>query len=224
MCNQITLKASIDEVASYFKARRPKPTNASPGDVWKGGTGFVVREVAGARQIDAMTWGFPRHSKNKKTGKPNKPTHVNNARDDQLLNPYGLWREWFVQPAHRCLIPITAFAEAVGPEGRMTRTWISIADQPLAACAGFWRPTDEWGDSYTMVMVDAVPEMLEIHDRMPVILHPEDHAAWLRAPPEKALKLVAQYPADRLAIEHTGELWNVGRHGKLRAADMPTMI
>ena len=224
MCNQITLKSSVDEVASYFKARRPKPTNASPGDVWKGGTGFIVREVAGARQIDAMTWGFPRHSKNKKTGKPNKPTHVNNARDDQLLNPYGLWREWFVQPAHRCLIPISAFAEAVGPEGQMTRTWISIADQPLAACAGFWRPTDEWGNSYTMVMVDAVPEMLEIHDRMPVILHPDDHAAWLHAPPEDAMKLVAQYPADQLAIEHTDELWSAGRQGKLRAADMPTMI
>ena len=39
-----------------------------------------------------------------------------------------------------------------------------------AACAGFWRSTDEWGDSYTMVMVDAVPEMLEVHDRMPRLI------------------------------------------------------
>ena len=55
MCNQITLKASVDEVASHFKARRPKPTNASTGDVWKGGTGFIVRENAGERVMDAMT-------------------------------------------------------------------------------------------------------------------------------------------------------------------------
>jgi putative SOS response-associated peptidase YedK len=208
MCNLITLKASVDEVASHFKARRPKPTNASPGEVWKGGTGFVVREVAAARQLDAMVWGFPRHSLNKRTGQPNKPTHVNNARDDKLLSPYNMWREWFLQPAHRCLIPISAFAEAVGPAGQMTRTWISIADQPLAACAGFWRPTDEWGDSYTMVMVDAVPEMLDIHDRMPVILRHRDHDAWLHAPAEQAMAMVAKYPASSLMVQRTSDPWS----------------
>lgn len=211
MCNQITLKASVDEVASYFKARRPAATNAGPGDVWKGGVGFVVREAAGERVLESMVWGFPRHSVNKRTGKPNKPTHVNNARDDKLMSPYGMWRDWFVQPAQRCLIPISAFAEAVGPEGHMTRTWISMADQPLAACAGLWRPTDEWGNSYTMVMVDAVPEMMEVHDRMPVILRPEDHDAWLHAPTDEALQLVAQYPADQLIVDHTTELWYAGR-------------
>ena len=224
MCNQITLKASVDEVASHFKAQRKKETNASSGDVWKGGTGFIVRDVAGERQLDAMVWGFPRHSKNKKTGKPNKPTHVNNARDDQLMNHYGLWRDWFVRPEQRCLIPITAFAEAVGAEGQMTRTWISIADQPLAACAGFWRPTDEWGDSYTMVMVDAVSEMLEVHDRMPVILHPEDHEAWLHAPAEEAMELVTQYPSDRLVIDHTPELWYAGRTRKDAAPTAATLL
>jgi len=146
------------------------------------------------------------------------------APDDKLMSPYGMWREWFVQPGHRCLIPITAFAEAVGPEGQMTRTWISIADQPLAACAGFWRPTDEWGDSYTMVMVDAVPEMLEVHDRMPVILHPEDHEAWLHAPAEEAMKLVTQYPADRLVIDHTPELWYAGRTRKNAARTAATLL
>lgn len=209
MCNLITLKASVEEVASYFKARRPKPTNASPGEVWKGGTGFVVREVEGSRQLDAMVWGFPRHSLNKRTGQPNKPTHVNNARDDKLLSPYNMWREWFLQPAHRCLIPISAFAEAVGPSGEMTRTWISIVDQPLAACAGLWRPTDEWGDSYTMVMVDAAPEMLYIHDRMPVILRAEDHGAWLHAPADQAMALVAKYPASSLVVRMTSDPWRV---------------
>jgi len=207
MCNQITLKASVDEVASHFKARRPKPTNASAGDVWKGGTGFVVRESAGERAMDAMTWGFPKYLKNKRTGELNKPLKVNNARDDHLMNPFGMWHEWFIQPGQRCLIPITAFAEAVGASPNMTRTWIRIADQPIAACAGFWRPTDEWGDSYTMVMVDAVPEMMEIHDRMPVILHPDDWDRWLHADADEAMALVKQYPANQLIVEPTDELW-----------------
>src|SRR3546814_13743580 len=63
-----------------------------------------------------------------------------------------LWREWFVQPAHRCLIPFTSFAEAEGPDGRKTKTWISVSVQPLAAWARLWRPSDVWFDFYTGVM------------------------------------------------------------------------
>ncbi len=58
-----------------------------------------------------------------------------------------------------------------------------------------------------MVMVDAVPEMMEIHDRMPVILRPNDLDTWLRAPADEALELVAQYPYEQLIIEPTDELW-----------------
>ncbi|HEV2598898.1 SOS response-associated peptidase [Sphingopyxis sp.] len=221
MCNLVTLNCSTDEVASHFKARRPKPTNASTGEVWKGGTGFVVRESGGQRMIETMTWGFP---KRLKTMKPtSKPLKVNNARDDHLRNPYGMWREWFVQPGKRCLIPISAFAEAVGESPNMTRAWISVADQPIAACAGFWRPTDEWGDSYTMVMVDAVPEMIEIHDRMPVILHAAEWDRWLHAEADEAMELVTQYPADRLVVQHTNERWSMGS-SKPKPTEGPRLI
>src|SRR3546814_17842565 len=103
----------------------------------------------------AMHWGFPRHSINKRTGSPNKPSPVNNARDDKLMSPFGMWREWFMAPTQRCLIPFTAFAEAEGAAGAMTKTWIRVADQTLAAWAGLWGPTDDWGACYTGVIVDA---------------------------------------------------------------------
>lgn len=202
MCNLVTLNSSVDEVASYFRARRPRPTNAVPGDVYPGGQGFVVRCAQGERIVEAMTWGFPVRLKHMKP--TSKPKPVNNARDDKLMS---FWRLWFTNPAHRCLIPFTSFAEAEGETGRMTRTWISVTDQPLAAWAGLWRPSEEWGDCYTGVMVDATEELFHIHDRMPVILHPEDHDAWLRAPAEEAMALVAKYPADRLAVERTDVPW-----------------
>src|SRR3546814_10928312 len=63
------------------------------------------------------------------------------AQDDNLLTPF--WKHWFATPAQRCLIPFTAFAEAEGPKGKMTRTWISVEDQPTAAWAGLCRPSDE---------------------------------------------------------------------------------
>lgn len=46
-------------------------------------------------------------------------------------------------------------------------------------------------------MVDATEELWDIHDRMPVILHPDEHEAWLRAPAEEAMALVKKYPADK---------------------------
>jgi putative SOS response-associated peptidase YedK len=147
-----------------------------------------------------------------------KPKPVNNARDDKLMT---FWRPWFTAPVHRCLIPFTSFAEAEGEKGKMTRTWIRVTDQPLAAWAGLWRPTNEWGDCYTGVMVDATEELFHIHDRMPVILHPEDHDAWLHAPAEEAMALVAKYPADRLAVERTEVPWF---SRKAPPADAPSLL
>lgn len=203
MCNLYKHKTVAQETADLFGARLPVQYNA-PAEIYPKSPGLVVRQTGEVRVIQQMTWGFPRHSINKNTGEPNKPTPTNNARDDRL---WTIWKQWFTDPTQRCLIPFTSFAEAEGPSGKMTRTWISVADQPTAAWAGLWRPSHEWGDCYTGVMVDATEELIDIHDRMPVILHPEDHDAWLRAPAEEAMALVTQYPADRLVVDRTAEPW-----------------
>lgn len=203
MCNLYTNKTMVQETADLFGARLPVASNA-PADVYPGYPGMVVREAEGGRILQSMAWGFPRHTVNKRTGKPNKPQPVNNLRDDKL---WTFWRKQFVEPSQRCLIPFTAFAEAEGQPGKMTRTWISVADQPTAAWAGLWKPTVEWGDAYSGVMVDATEELFEIHDRMPVILHPDEHEAWMRAPAEDAIALVRKYPAGRLVVDRTEEPW-----------------
>src|SRR3546814_12003927 len=79
MCNLVTLKASVAEVASAFGARRPL-TNAQPGEVYPGGQGFVVRDDAGPRALQSMTWGFTVRLKNMKP--TSKPKPVNHARED----------------------------------------------------------------------------------------------------------------------------------------------
>ena len=66
-----------------------------------------------------MTWGWPLALKGKQ-GQPLKPRPVNNARTDKLITPF--WKSAATKPAQRCLIPVNAFAEAVGERGRMTRT------------------------------------------------------------------------------------------------------
>ncbi len=70
----------------------------------------------------------------------------------------------------RCLIPVTQWAEPQGDAGCMTRTWYSRAETPVMAVARLWRASAEWGDVYTMVMVESSPQMAKVHDRMQVIL------------------------------------------------------
>ena len=217
MCNLYTNKSTVQEMANLFGTPATFGFNA-PADVYPQYPGIVVREDQGQRILQQMTWGFPRHSTNKRTGKPNKPTATNNARDDKL---WTIWRQWFTDPAQRCLIPFTSFAEAEGEPGKMTRTWIRVADQPLAAWAGLWRPTDEWGDAYTGVMVDATKELFDIHDRMPVILHPDAHDIWLRGDADEAIALVTQYPADQLTVERTADSWFAR---KAKPADAPPLL
>ncbi len=211
MCNLYRLKVGTAEIADLFRASEWAAGSNAPEQIYPGYPGLVVRAEGEGRAVEAMTWGFPlvladARKRAKAAGKVAKPRPVNNARDDKLRT--GMWRHWFETPAQRCLIPFTDFAEAVGEKGKMTRTWFRVTDQDVPAWAGLWRPTDEWGRSYTGVMVDATPEYFDIHDRMPVILPAAAHDIWLRAGADEAEALVKAYPADRLAIEHTSDLWS----------------
>jgi putative SOS response-associated peptidase YedK len=89
----------------------------------------------------------------------------------------------------------------------MTRTWLSLPDAEMFAAAGLWRPSDEWGACYAMVMTDSAgTDAASVHERMPVVLAPEDHPRWLGAPPEEALSLCRGWPAP-LAIDRTPDPW-----------------
>lgn len=127
MCNLYKMRTTSAEAANIFRAPIPAGLNLAP-EVYPGYPGLVIREAETARIAQQMSWGFPLRLKSMKPG--SKPKPVNNARDDKLMTPF--WKRWFTEPAQRCLIPLTEFAEAEGPKGKVTRTWISVRDQPLA--------------------------------------------------------------------------------------------
>lgn len=146
--------------------------------------------------------GFSAGIKSKKTGQPLKPKPVNNTREDKLHTAF--WRDSFAK--RRCLIPVSAWAEAEGEQGRMTRTWYSLPDGEPFAVAGLWRPTLEWGDVYSMVMVDGCVDMAEDHDRMPTILAPQDWDQWVHGTPEEAFGLCRVWSGS-LQTDRTPEAW-----------------
>ncbi|MDD3800165.1 MAG: SOS response-associated peptidase family protein [Novosphingobium sp.] len=202
MCNLYRMSKSSAEVARLFGATDDSAGSNAGEFVYPGYPGLVVAEG----RLRTMAWGFPLVLKGKH-GQPLKPKPVNNTRSDKLES--GFWRSSFEH--RRCLIPLTAFAEAEGPRGGKTRTWISLPGHDVFCCAGIWRDSDEWGPVYSMVITEPSEQMRSVHNRMPVILPPAAHRPWLESEPAGARVLCVPYPG-QLSIERTDQPW-ASRHG-----------
>lgn len=201
MCNRYT-PGEREAIMNHFAATTGAPYNAEADRIHPKDLGPVVRLVEGEMVMQRMTWGFPVVLRGKK-GQPLAPKAVNNARFDKLG---AFWKRWASQPDHRCLIPTSRFAEAVGPKGRMTETWLSVKAQPIFAWAGLWSDED-WGLSYTGVMTSNALEFADIHDRSPVILDPQHWKTWLTAPLPELNQFDRPYPAEEMEVDRTAEPW-----------------
>ncbi|MEP3420223.1 MAG: SOS response-associated peptidase family protein [Erythrobacter sp.] len=211
MCNLYRMTKNTDEVAKWFDAVAASGGANFGAEVYPGYPGLVIADGT----IQSMSWGFPLVMKGK-SGQPLKPKPVNNARTDKLDSFF--WRHSFQE--RRCLIPVTGWAEAQGPKGRMTRTWMSLPSDPadnvsdnlpndasLFACAGVWRDSDEFGTCFSMVMTDSAGSAAaDVHSRMPVILKADDYNGWLSGSAEDAKALCRPW-LDELAIDHTNQPW-----------------
>lgn len=199
MCNLYRMTDTTAEIANLFGVDADEQANYA-AEVYPGYPGLVVAEG----RAQAMNWGFPLVLTGKQ-GQKLKPKPVTNAREDKLLT--GFWRDSFVH--RRCLIPVSRWAEPLGEAGRMTRSWYSLPGGEVFAVAGLWQPGTTWGDSYAMVMVDGSQHMAGPHDRMPVILRPEDWRRWSEGTPDEALALCRTWDGPVVA-EHTAERWAGG--------------
>ncbi|MEO6388095.1 MAG: SOS response-associated peptidase family protein [Croceibacterium sp.] len=202
MCNLYQMTRTQAEVARLFSADMGVVGGNRGELVFPGQPGLVMAEG----RLRQMSWGFPLVLKGAK-GQPLKPKPVNNARTDKLAGPF--WRPSMM--ARRCLVPVSAYAEAEGPKGGKTRTWMSLPDpaaapEGLFAVAGLWRPTAEWGDCYAMVIDEACVAVADVHHRMPAILAPADWDGWLNGTPEQAAALCRPWPGP-ITVERTPQNW-----------------
>ena len=203
MCNLYRMTKTVDEIAGLFDAIDAVEGANFGEEIYPGYPGLVVAsDKEGEHKVGIMSWGFPLVMKGK-NGQPLKPKPVNNARTDKLDSFF--WRSSFER--RRCLIPLTAWAEAQGPKGAKTRTWLSLPDVDTFAAAGVWRKSDEFGTCYSMVMTTSAGSAAEsVHARMPVLLAPEDYGLWMSGPPEEAKSLCKPWEAD-ITIEATDQPW-----------------
>lgn len=198
MCNLYRLADGAAEIARLFAALNGTGGANMAEEVYPGTPGLVVAEGI----VRPMAWGFPLAQKGAK-GQPLKPKPVNNTRTDKLDSAF--WRASFRE--RRCLIPLTDWAEADGPEGAKRRSWFRVPDAPVTAAAGVWRHSSEWGLCYSMVMTDAAGIAAELHTRMPVLLAQNDWRVWTEGEPEAARALCRPWEGP-LELERTNILWN----------------
>jgi putative SOS response-associated peptidase YedK len=218
MCNLYTVRKTAAEVAAHFGVEAPVQQFNAPEEAYPGTPGLVVHEQDGRRVLESMTWGFPMRFKFMKPDSRPKP--VNNIADVSKGSWIGLARK----PQWRCLIPVTGFAEAEGLKGKMTRTWFNVKDQPIFAWAGLWRLSEEWGPVYSGIMTDCNEAIRPVHDRMPVLLRPDEYEHFLHGSFEDIVALQKRcFPDDLIEMNRTSELWSK-RTAKADAAPADTLV
>jgi putative SOS response-associated peptidase YedK len=171
----------------------------------------IVRvSASGVREFVAVRWGLvPRWAKDPAIG-----SKMINARGETVASKPS-FRTAFRR--HRCLIPANGFYEWMpGADGRKQPVLIAMKDGGVFAFAGLyerWLTGDgEPLDSCTILTTEANDLLRAVHDRMPVIVPPDQYARWLDPAQDGPQALVAPYPSNAMTWWPVSSRVNSVRH------------
>ena len=195
MCGRYVLKSPASELAARFGLDEIVDVapryNISPGTEIP----TIRHSPEGKRVMHLLRWGLvPNWVKD-----PGVGAKLSNARGETVAEKPS-FRDAFNR--RRCLVPADGFYEWKA-EGRQKQPYFfSLKSGEPFALGGVW---ESWrapnGDVLrTCCLITTGPNeiMLQVHDRMPVIVSPNDYAAWLTGEAVDALDLVRPYPPDEM--------------------------
>ena len=205
MCGRYGRRAEKQRIAEWFQTHNTDVFNESyfaPSyNVAPQSMQPVVRLEAetGDRELTVMRWGLvPFWSKD---GKASYSTI--NARAETVPTS-ATYREAFKR--RRCLVPADLFYEWQKVDAKTKQPYaIALKDDDLFAFAGLWetwkdKVTGETKETYTVITTDPNEVMEPLHNRMPVVLAPNDYERWM-APADPAklpVDLLRPYPAEEM--------------------------
>uniref|UniRef100_UPI003ADF865D SOS response-associated peptidase n=1 Tax=Paracoccus sp. T5 TaxID=3402161 RepID=UPI003ADF865D len=150
----------------------------------------VIRHGDEGLELVKARWGMPSPPAFLKTERDPGVTNVRN-----LASPH--WRRW-LSKGHRCLVPLTSFAEPRG-KGKGNQWFASAEDRPMffagIECRG-WKSVrkikdgETVDDLYAFLTTAPNAEVKPVHPKaMPVILtEPDEWAAWMDGLPATELQ------------------------------------
>lgn len=170
-----------------------------------------VRESADGREVTFFKWGLvPSWAKDASMG-----ARLINARSETVTEKPA-FREAFRK--RRCIIPADGFYEWQRTDGRKQPFFFHLRDERPFGFAGLWERWEGEGgkilNSCTILTTEANEVLRPVHDRMPVILHPDDYELWLDVDLRKhdlAKELLKPYPAEEMLAYPVGTSINSPR-------------
>jgi putative SOS response-associated peptidase YedK len=118
----------------------------------------------------------------------------------------------------RCIVPASGFYEWQKQNGEKQPMYIQPTDEPLFAFAGLWETwhSPDGGELESCTILTTTPNELmgQIHNRMPVLLEPEDYEDWLEPgdEPEQGLHLLRPFPPHKMAAYPVSTIVNNPRN------------
>lgn len=196
MCGRYKLTVEFDRLARIFLAEASNEAFSPRFNIAPSQDAPVVRlDKDGDRTIGLVNWGFvPSWVKGEPKTKPI------NARAETVATG-GMFRQALQR--RRCLVPADGFYEWQGAKPPKQPYLIRMKDDGVFAFAGLWErwrpdPDSEPVDTYTIITTTPNAVAERVHNRMPVILKPEDYARWLDkdVSGEGVADLLGPYPAE----------------------------
>jgi putative SOS response-associated peptidase YedK len=201
MCGRFTYKLTWEELVKLYRLTLDQPARNTQARYNVCPTDPVDTIVAtdGKRELVPMRWGLvPFWATESKVA-----FSTINAKAE-TLSTSPAFREAFKR--RRCLIPLDGFYEwqSIGPKLKQPFA-VSLTSGALFALAGLW---DRWKDkatglgleTFTIITTDPNPLMEPFHNRMPVIVKPEDYERWIAPadPVRLPVDLLRPYPEEEM--------------------------
>ncbi len=210
MCGRYSLIQDLGELALCFGFEPGGLSLAPRYNQAPGQEGLVVVAEAEGRRGRLMRWGLiPRWADKESVG-----YKMINARAETVFDKPA-YKELIAR--RRCLVPADGFYEWPRLKGKKTKRpyRFTRADGQPFAMAGLWtiwsRPEGGEVASYTIITTKANALVRPIHDRMPVILEPDNESAWLdddRKGPARLARLLIPLSAEAMAVNPVSPLLN----------------
>ena len=193
MCGRFVLTTPASELATCF--RLDERVDIVPRFNIAPGTDIpaIRHSPDGKRVMHLLRWGLvPHWAKDPSIG-----ARLSNAWGETLTEKPS-FRDVFKRC--RCLVPADGFYKKKSEDKQKQPYYFSMKSGEPFALGGLW---ESWrapnGDILrTCCLITTEPNeiMLPVHDRMPVIVSPDDYETWLTGDPDNVQALVRPYQTD----------------------------
>jgi putative SOS response-associated peptidase YedK len=204
--SRIRLRWNVDnDLPLYFPRYNIAPEQTDSGSEQK--VPVIVRRD-NRNECRPMHWGLiPNWAKDPTVG-----TRMINARAETLTEKPAFKD---IVGIRRCIIPADGFYEWRKEGKRKVPMWLHLNSEEPFGLAGLWdvwrNPSGKRIESFTIITTEPNELVRPIHNRMPVILRPEDEDAWLdvsRTLFGKVRSLLKPYPAELMDAHDVSTIVN----------------